>query len=203
MGRKEKKTTKINREKILVTAARLIKEGGVANISLSDIARAVKISKGTLYYYYPSKHDLVFDIAEQSMNQMTEKILQWVEKSKEDVQPEEILKIVFDTIIRARGRGQIHFYLMLEALSDESLRKRFCEEYKKWREMIQEGLDRILPQGTNNPLLSQIILASIYGFLLQTLLGMEKPPLDPISRFLVAADLNVKTPYESDSPGSV
>lgn len=189
MGRKEKKTTKINREKILFTAARLMKERGVSNISLSDIAKAVKISKGTLYYYYPSKHDLVFDIAEQSMNHMTQKIFQWLEKSKEDVPPSEILKIVFDTILRAKSRGQIHFYLMLEALSDESLRERFCQEYAKWKEMILDGLNRILPQGKENSLLSQIILASIYGFLLQTLLGLEKPPLDQISKFLVMADL--------------
>jgi AcrR family transcriptional regulator len=166
-----------------------MKERGVSNISLSDIAKAVKISKGTLYYYYPSKHDLVFDIAEQSMNHMTQKIFQWVEKSKEDVPPDEILKIVFDTIIRAKSRGQIHFYLMLEALSDETLRQRFCQEYGKWKEMILNGLNRILPQGKENLLLSQIILASIYGFLLQTLLGMEKPPLDQISRFLITADL--------------
>ena len=189
MGRKEKKTTKFNREKILFTAARLMKERGVSNISLSDIARTVKISKGTLYYYYPSKHDLVFDIAEQSMNHMTQKIFQWVEKSKEDVRPDEILKIVFDTIIRAKSRGQIHFYLMLEALSDETLRQRCCQEYAKWKEMILDGLNRILPQGKENSLLSQIILASIYGFLLQTLLGMEKPPLDQISTFLITADL--------------
>jgi AcrR family transcriptional regulator len=189
MGRKEKKTTKFNREKILFTAARLMKERGVSHISLSDIAKAVKISKGTLYYYYPSKHDLVFDIAEQSMNHMTQKIFQWVEKSKEDVSPDEILKIVFDTIIRAKSRGQIHFYLMLEALSDDTLRERFCQEYAKWKEMILDGLNRILPQGKENSILSQIILASIYGFLLQTLLGMEKPPLDQISRFLITADL--------------
>ncbi len=194
MGRKEKKTTKINKERILFTAARLMKERGVSNISLSDIAKAVKISKGTLYYYYPSKHDLVFDIAEQSMNHMTQKILQWVEKSKEDVPPEEILKIVFDTILRAKSRGQIHFYLMLEALSDESLRERFCQEYAKWKEMILNGLNRILPQGKENSVLSQIILASIYGFLLQTLLGLEKPPLDHISKFLVMADLTPAFP---------
>ncbi|GAB4373695.1 MAG: TetR/AcrR family transcriptional regulator [Spirochaetales bacterium] len=189
MGRKEKKTTQINRDRILFTAARLIKERGVSNISLSDIAKAVKISKGTLYYYYPSKHDLVFDIAEQSMNHMTQKIFQWMEKSKEDVPPDEILKIVYDTILRAKSRGQIHFYLMLEALSDATLRERFCQEYGRWRDMILYGLNRILPNGKANPVLAQIILASIYGFLLQTLLGMGKPPLDQISRFLVLADL--------------
>ena len=187
MGRREKKTTKVNRERILLIASRLIKEKGVSHISLADIAAAVKISKGTLYYYYPSKGDLIFDITEQSMNHMTRKILQWVEKSREETSPEDILKVVFDTILKARSRGQIHLYLILEALMDEALRKRFCDEYGKWRDMIHTGLNQVLPEGKNNAVLARVILATIYGLLMQTLLGVEKAPLDEISRFFVTA----------------
>jgi AcrR family transcriptional regulator len=187
LGRKQKTTTVVNRERILNTAARLIKEKGVSRISLADIAAAAKISKGTLYYYYPSKSDLIFDIAEESMNHMTQKILQWVEKSREATSPADILKIVFDTILKARSRGQIHLYLILEALTDETLRKRFCDEYARWLVIIQSGLDRILPDSRNTALLAQIILTAIYGLLLQSLLGAPRPPLDEISRLLVAA----------------
>lgn len=187
MGRREKKTTKINRERILLVATRLIKERGVSDISLADIAAAVKISKGTLYYYYPSKSDLIFDITEQSMNHMTRKIIQWVEKSREETPPQDILKVVFDTILKARSRGQIHLYLILEALRDEALRKRFCDEYAKWRGMIEEGLGQVLPGGKNNALLARIILATIYGLLLQSLIGVEKAPLDDITEFFVSA----------------
>jgi AcrR family transcriptional regulator len=187
MGRREKTSTVINRERILSAAARLIKEKGVSRISLADIAAAVNISKGTLYYYYPSKGDLIFDITEESMNHMTRKILQWVEKSREETSPENILKIVFDTILKARSRGQIHFYLILEALTDEALRKRFCDEYGKWRTMMQDGLDRILPGREKNSMLAQILLATIYGLLLQSLLGIPKPPLDEIGRFFVSS----------------
>jgi AcrR family transcriptional regulator len=188
MGRREKKSTKINREKILLTATRLIKERGVSNVSLADIAGAVKISKGTLYYYYPSKSDLIFDITELSMDHMTKKIFEWVEKSREVTSPEDILKIVFDTVLKARSRGQIHFYLILEALTDEPLRKRFCDEYTRWRDMIEEGLNGVLPAGKNNPVLARIMLATIYGLLLQSLLGVEKTPLDDITSFLVSAN---------------
>jgi len=194
MGRREKKTTKINREKILLTATRLVKERGVANISLADISKAVKISKGTLYYYYPSKSDLVFDITEQSMNHMTRKIIDWVEKSREAKAPEDILKVVFDTILKARSRGQIHLYIIQEALMDESLRKRFCEEYAKWRKMIEEGLNRILPEGKNNSGLARIILVTIYGLLLQTLIGAERAPLDEITSFFIDAGRKVEAP---------
>jgi AcrR family transcriptional regulator len=191
MSRREKITTVRNRERILSTAARLIKEKGVSRISLADIAAAVDISKGTLYYYYPSKDDLIFDIAEESMNHMTRKILGWVEKSRE-TSPENILKIVFDAVLKARSRGQIHLYLILEALTDEALRKRFCDEYGKWRAIIQDGLNRILPGGKQNPLLAQIILATIYGLLLQSLLGIQKPPLAEIGRFFVSSAFSTK-----------
>jgi AcrR family transcriptional regulator len=187
VGRKQKTTTLTNRQRILNTAARLIKERGVSLISLADIAAAVKISKGTLYYYYPAKSDLIFDIAEESMNQMTQKILRWVEKSRDGTAPEDILKIVFDTILKARSRGQIHLYLILEALNDEALRGRFCDEYQRWLTMIRCGLDRILPAEKNTALLAQIILAAIYGFLLRSFLEVPKPPLEEISCFFVTA----------------
>ena len=187
MGRKPKPTTDINRARILNVAARLIKEKGISRISLADIAAAVKISKGTLYYYYPSKSALVFDITEISMDHMTQKIFSWVEKSRQASSPEEILKVVIDAILKARSRGQIHLYLILEALGDEGLRKRFCDEYAKWLGMIKTGLDSILPEGRDTALLAQLILAVIYGLLLSSLLGTPRPPLEDISRFLFSA----------------
>ena len=196
MGRKPKTTTVINRARILSVAARLFMEKGISRISLADIAAAVRISKGTLYYYYPTKRALVFAITEQNMNHMTQKIFRWVDKSRQAASPEEILKVVLDAILKARSRGQIHLYVILEALRDESLRKRFCDEYAKWLTMIQTGLDRILPPGRDTARLAQVILTAIYGLLLSSLLGTPRPPLEDISRFLFSApaDLSSSAP---------
>ena len=53
---------------IIKVATELIGKKGVEKTSLADIAREAGISKGTLYYYYPTKNDirtckLVFEIA--------------------------------------------------------------------------------------------------------------------------------------------
>ena len=184
MGRKPKTTTASNRARILDTTARLIKERGISGISLADIAAAVNMSKGTLHYYYPSKSELIFDIAEQSMNHMTQKIFRWVDKSRQASSPEDILKVVLEAILKARSRGQIHLYLIMEAFGDEGLRKRFCDEYTKWLAMIRTGLDSILPAGKDTALLAQAVLIAIYGLLLGSLLGAPRPPLDKISHFL-------------------
>lgn len=179
-----RKSTRDNRERIIQTAAKLIIEHGTASTSLADIAGAAGISKGTLFYYYPTKADLIFDITERHMQHMSQKILRWVEDAASDVPPRKILKLVFETITAAEARGQIHVYLIQEALTNNpSLRERFREEYSKWREFIQKGLERLLPDETDYETLSWIILGLLDGLLLQSLLGTERLPLDEAASY--------------------
>jgi AcrR family transcriptional regulator len=186
MGRRQKRTTRINKDKILLAATRLIKERGVAGLSLADISAEVGISKGTLYYYYPSKSALVFDITEQNMNHMTAKIIQWIEKSSQGTRPKDILKVVLETILKGRARGQVHLYLIQEAMNDEILRRRFSQEYAKWGSMFEQGLNKIFPGNPENAVLAKLMLAAVYGLLIQGLLGGEKPATDRIAGFLAA-----------------
>ncbi|NOZ66722.1 MAG: helix-turn-helix transcriptional regulator, partial [Alphaproteobacteria bacterium] len=60
------------RELILAQASQLFMEKGFAATSLEDIAEAVGIRRESLYYYYPGKYDLLYDIIEpQIANVMT------------------------------------------------------------------------------------------------------------------------------------
>jgi len=52
------------RELILQQANRLFSDRGFAATSLEDIAAAVGIRRESLYYYYPGKYDLLYDIIE-------------------------------------------------------------------------------------------------------------------------------------------
>jgi len=179
-----RKSTRDNRERIIQTAAKLIIERGIASTSLADIARAAGISKGTLFYYYPTKGDLIFDITERHMQHMSQKIIRWVEDASSDVPPEKILKLVFDTITSAERRGQIHLYLVQEAIvNNPSLRDRFEQEYARWRSFIELGLRRLLPNDSDYETMSWIILSMLDGLLLQSLLGIENIPLDDVSRY--------------------
>jgi AcrR family transcriptional regulator len=174
-----------NREKIIRTASILMLKNGVDNTSLSDIARTAGISKGTLYYYYSSKSDLIFDITERHMNRILELIVNWVDESKKQSDPKDILMVVYRTILKAEKRGPIHLYLILEALqNNENLRERFVEIYGSWRQTVGDVLKRILPDHKDQETLAQIVLASMDGFLLQKLLGVKKIPLKKISEYL-------------------
>lgn len=183
----QRKTTPANRERILNVAAKLIRERGIANTTLADISVAAEISKGTLYYYYPTKGDLIFDVAERHMNRMTQKIFAWLESSGREQSPEKIFRMVLDTALRSRSRGQIHVYLIQEALTENpSLRERFVEEYKHWRAIIEKGLIGIYGEDRDYATMSQALLATIDGLILQRLLGVKPLSTEDVARFFSA-----------------
>lgn len=187
-----------NREKIVQAAAKLIIEKGVANTSLADIADEVGISKGTLYYYYSSKGDLIFDISVRHMQHITNTIVSWIESQGANPGAEDVLRMVVETVLKSETRGYIHFYLIQEALSGnhESLRVRFVQEYDHWLDLIDQGLRLILPSDTDFTTMSRILLSSIDGLLLQKLLGVEPAALDRVGR-LFSGGLRVHEPADS------
>jgi AcrR family transcriptional regulator len=193
---------KSNREKIIQAAAKLIIEKGVANTSLADIADEVGISKGTLYYYYSTKGDLIFDISVRHMEHITNSIVSWISGHGREESPEKVLQMIIDTVLKSETRGYIHFYLIEEALSGkhESLRVRFTEEYRKWIGLIEQGLRLILPENTDFETVSRILLSSIDGLLLQKLLGVGQVSLERVGGYFAGdvTDSVAVAPYSGN-----
>lgn len=59
------------RDLILQEANRLFTHKGFSATSLEDIASAVGIKRESLYYYYPGRHDLLYDIIEPQIAHVT------------------------------------------------------------------------------------------------------------------------------------
>ncbi len=62
------------REKVLKTAAELIARHGFDGTSMRDIAAAVDMLPGSLYYHFPSKEDMLIDIHQRVVESMTERV---------------------------------------------------------------------------------------------------------------------------------
>lgn len=58
------------RGEILETAARMFAKKGFPGTDLQVVADALKIGKGTVYRYFPSKHDLFLAAVDQRMKQL-------------------------------------------------------------------------------------------------------------------------------------
>ncbi|MFW5801217.1 MAG: TetR/AcrR family transcriptional regulator [Spirochaeta sp.] len=182
---KQRASSERNREKIIAAASRLIVSKGVADTSLADIAREAGISKGTLYYYYPNKGDLIFDISERHLNTLTSKLFDWLERSGKDVTPERVLRMTYEIILKSTTKGIIHLYLIQEALAHHPpLRNRFRQEYPRWIGMIKSGLDRVRPEHEDNEVLASIVMSSIDGYLIQRLLGVDRISVEKVAKYL-------------------
>lgn len=168
----QRKTTPAKREHILQVAAHLIREHGIEHTTLANIAVMAGISKGTLYYYYSTKSDLIFDIADRHMNNMTDRIFRWLESSGSGQSPRMVFRMVLDTVMHSRSRGHIHLYLIQEALTENpSLRERFVVEYSRWRGIIAEGLNRVYGDNRDYDVMAQVLLTTLDGLMLQRLIG--------------------------------
>ncbi len=64
---------KKKRELILDSMQKLMAEGKASSTTVSDIARQAGIGKGTIYYYFSSKNDIIGEVIERSYSRVLEK----------------------------------------------------------------------------------------------------------------------------------
>lgn len=189
LNNKEATAAGNTRQVILQTASGLMMEQGINNTSLNDIAREAGISKGTLHYYYPSKDELIYDIAQQHFTVVKSSVLKWIENVRGQTSFAEILKVVLGSFLEAETRNKLHLYLLQEAVvNNEHIRQRFQESYQEWRTIIKEELDlqaEVLQFNESEArALSFIIVAIIDGLLIQRIVGGDNIPLDDIVDYL-------------------
>jgi AcrR family transcriptional regulator len=189
LNNKDTSTAGNTRQVILQTANRLMMDQGINNTSLNDIAREAGISKGTLHYYYPSKDDLIYDIAQQHFSVVKSSVLRWNENVRGQTSFAEILRVVLSSFLEADTRNKLHLYLLQEAVvNNEHIRQRFQESYQEWRTLLKEELDlqsEVLGfNESETRALSFIIVAIIDGLLIQRIVGGDIIPLDDIVEYL-------------------
>lgn len=174
------------RRLIIDAASRLIVQKGIDKTSLNDIATEAGISKGSLYYYYASKDDLIFDITETHINQISGNLFQIIENNRETATWEGILKILFERILNAETRGRLHLYLIQQALNgNKNLALRFRKKYQEWNDLIHEGFRKIEPDNTRQTIVSSLLIAALDGLLIQSLLGFKTISADAFVRHIV------------------
>ncbi len=174
-----------SKEKIIEAATELIIQSGPEQVSLADIARKTGVSKGTLFYHYPSKDELIYDVTDRHFTRTTDELVRWVESSRGSMDIAEVLKVVLETILGAHTRGRLHIYLVNVALGQSpSLRQRFAERYNEWRATIEANLIELMADRSQAAVAASLTLAALDGYVLQTALGINDHPIDEICRFI-------------------
>jgi AcrR family transcriptional regulator len=73
----EKKTLK-KKEEIILSAVKIVNEKGYQKATMEEIAAELLMTKGSLYYYFKNKEDLIFQCHEMVLVQAIEKLQQHI-----------------------------------------------------------------------------------------------------------------------------
>lgn len=96
--------SKKKRELILKAAAKVFREKGYAQTTLSDIAALADTYSGSMYYYFPSKDHLVEEVLNIGTTSVSDVVMKRLSKVKKDG----------DAIGRIRLALETHLYQMLK-----------------------------------------------------------------------------------------
>ena len=84
------------KEKILDAATGLLNTQTFADISLAEIAAAAGVSKGTLYYHYKNKTDILFGITNRYLDRQWDDLIAWTGNKDKDTSVHRLVKYVVE-----------------------------------------------------------------------------------------------------------
>lgn len=127
------------KEKITGQSIRLFEKKGFSETSIQDIVDSLGVTKGTFYYYFSSKEELLMDIHLGYINELLvqqEKILADAAKSCKEKLSEIVCMLLSD--IKLHGSAAKIFFRELKNLSPE--RRALIEPKRKQFRLNIEGL---------------------------------------------------------------
>ncbi len=176
----------ISKQDIINETIKLINENEVDNVSLGDIAKAIGISKGTLFYYYSSK-DLIFvDIIKQYLNDLAADFLSWIDNANKDTSITRLTNYVVQYGARNEvPRGKLHLYLINKALSNEQhFMTLFRENYVIWRDLLSMKINDRIHDDKISEDYATLLLVLIDGIIVQDLAGLQGVEIASLLQFI-------------------
>lgn len=130
------------RHLIFKTATKIFAKQGYEKTSVDEIAQSAKIAKGTIYYHFTSKEDILFGLIQEGIDDLSEKMqngISGIDSSKQKM--EKIIEIQVDYFYQYRDLCRV---LLSELWRLESRWKKSAEKIQEkyisiTRNIINEG----------------------------------------------------------------
>ncbi len=123
---------------VLDAAQVLLETGTWGDISLADIAKQSGVSKGTLYYHYKTKGEILFELANRYLSEQWDDFIRWTEDKEKDTSLQRLAKYVVERDIASAG---LRMHLLCEAQAgDELLREKLVRRYGQFQQLISEKI---------------------------------------------------------------
>ena len=145
----------MSKEAILESAAQVIRQKGFHGASMADIAEAVQLQKASLYHHFGSKQEILLELLDRALEMLGTRM---DEVMALDLPADEKLRLAMRAYLRTLSeQGDLVSVLLLE---HRSLEPEFHARHipnrdrfeKRWRELVQQGLDAGIFQCVDIPL---------------------------------------------------
>jgi AcrR family transcriptional regulator len=134
------------RAEICRTAAQLFRDRGFDATSVSDVARALGMTKAGLYHYFESKEALLFEIMSYGLDRVRDEVVVPIRAIRD---PEERLHqiVMRHACLATQGRGAVtHLGDEIRALPPAS-RRQLEERMRKYVEIVRDTLAELKAAG--------------------------------------------------------
>lgn len=152
------------KERIREQSIQLFAKKGFKETSIQDIVDALEVTKGTFYYYFSTKEQLLNDIHLQYIDDLLNKqedIINHPSKNSKMKLHEIVYMLISD--IEKQGQSALVFFREMRNLSDENL-KLIVPKRDQFRlniqKLIEEGIEK---EELRNDLPVDIVTLSILG----------------------------------------
>lgn len=156
------------RELILTTARTLLADQSLTDVSLARIAQTAGVSKGTIYYYFKTKEDILFAVLDEYLKKQWDDLVKWTEDPQKDTSLPRLIKYVLE---RDLAVSSLRLRFFHDAMTgNEEVRQRLVERYRDFASLIadkiRERTDRVSAE-----YLSWLMLLAADGLLFHQSIG--------------------------------
>ncbi|MCR4267674.1 TetR/AcrR family transcriptional regulator [Nitratireductor sp. ZSWI3] len=154
------------REKILESAAQIVRESGAGNMSLDAVAARAGVSKGGLLYHFSSKAKLFETLVEQFVSQEYEEFQKRRRSYEDSGVGNGVTRAYIDVFVEERARCEPPPSGLLAALAENPDFLRPVQRYER------EVLDQ-MKADASDPALAVIALLVVHGVRAMELLSID------------------------------
>ncbi|MBP3709369.1 MAG: TetR/AcrR family transcriptional regulator [Treponema sp.] len=153
---------------ILDATAKLLKEKSIAEISLAEIAQTAKVSKGTIYYYYKNKEDILFAVMDIYLETQWQNLISWTNDASKDTSLPRLIKYIIE---RDTTGNDMRIQFIHDAISgNKIIRKKLLNRYKKFEHEISEKIAE-RTDAVSSDYLAWLLLMLADGITIHKLIG--------------------------------
>lgn len=152
---------------ILRSTEQLMQKNSFAEISLAAIAQQAGISKGTLYYHYKNKDEILFDITDRYLESLADNLQKWTADASKDTSFKRLARYTLREGVYDKS-GNLRLYLYAAAVSgDDAVRQKVLAKYRQFSEMLAQRIAQRQP-GRDANFTAWMLLTLMDGMLVQS-----------------------------------